>query len=571
MMMMMTTTIGRRRPPPRRHGHCTVSSLFIVMVVLVTGVPRDGGATTATATRASAASFPPFRTGSLGPPSVVVVGVGGGAGSIRKVPQQRARDEDDDDDSAPRVHHHHDHPKRHILSLLLQNHLRGGGIDATTTTTTMTDDDDDDDGDDGSSPPSTAPSPATTTTTTTTTASSLPPVTVTIRTSIGHDLIDASVELHNVQRHRTIASMKESVRRQLYAVGTTSGAPKPPASSLRLVFDGRVLPDDVTVQDLLDDDDDDDDGGGTGLTMILDTVPPVDAGYVRDVEDRLPGMTTSEVLRAYAANEALSWHNAASLERDHHHHRDIDDDDDDDDDVDDDDGSLLLYVRLRQEAERIQRDMERVLVRSETARRVLHDDRTPSDKAAAGGGIEIRGHRVRRTGGGGGGGGGGAGRTAALRERVQRNMNISWSDTVRYCVLFVFFGYFGGRTPTARAILLLGAPSVFLVQARPVKLWLKQFLYALLDHPPGIVLSLLPAPQQAILNLDYDVSMGLLYGTHHHTDVRIRNNDDPTVLSEREEGGDDEEEEEEEEETFFDAMESDDEEDSDQDDSDDEE
>jgi hypothetical protein len=80
--------------------------------------------------------------------------------------------------------------------------------------------------------------------------------------------------------------------------------------------------------------------------------------------------------------------------------------------------------------------------------------------------------------------------------------------------LFLFFGHFGGRTPASRAILLLGAPAVFVLQARPVKLWMKQLLYALLDQPPGIFLSLLPAPQQTILSLRVGEAMQIVYGPY---------------------------------------------------------
>lgn len=52
----------------------------------------------------------------------------------------------------------------------------------------------------------------------------------------------------------------------------------------------------------------------------------------------------------------------------------------------------------------------------------------------------------------------------------------------------------------------------FIVQARPVKLMWKELLYLLLRNPPGIVLSLLPAPQQAMLALSDDEAMRLIYG-----------------------------------------------------------
>jgi hypothetical protein len=52
----------------------------------------------------------------------------------------------------------------------------------------------------------------------------------------------------------------------------------------------------------------------------------------------------------------------------------------------------------------------------------------------------------------------------------------------------------------------------FIIQARPVKLFLKEALYILLRNPPGIFLSLLPAPQQACLSLSQSDAMSLIYG-----------------------------------------------------------
>ena len=57
----------------------------------------------------------------------------------------------------------------------------------------------------------------------------------------------------------------------------------------------------------------------------------------------------------------------------------------------------------------------------------------------------------------------------------------------------------------------MGAPLTFLLQCRPVKIWLKQGFYAV-AHPPGILLSLLPAPQQAILSFDEAKAREALFG-----------------------------------------------------------
>ncbi len=59
--------------------------------------------------------------------------------------------------------------------------------------------------------------------------------------------------------------------------------------------------------------------------------------------------------------------------------------------------------------------------------------------------------------------------------------------------------------------MLLGAPACFISQARPVKIILKQLFYAV-GEPHGLLLSLLPAPQQAIMSCDYNALMVGLYG-----------------------------------------------------------
>jgi hypothetical protein len=51
----------------------------------------------------------------------------------------------------------------------------------------------------------------------------------------------------------------------------------------------------------------------------------------------------------------------------------------------------------------------------------------------------------------------------------------------------------------------------FVLQARPAKIMLKQVFYAC-SNPPSILLSLLPAPEQAILSFDYKEAWDELYG-----------------------------------------------------------
>jgi len=66
----------------------------------------------------------------------------------------------------------------------------------------------------------------------------------------------------------------------------------------------------------------------------------------------------------------------------------------------------------------------------------------------------------------------------------------------------------------------------FVLQARPVKILLKQTFYAL-ANPPGIFLSLLPAPQQAILSFNENDAREELYGIDKEVvDVEISDEED---------------------------------------------
>lgn len=356
------------------------------------------------------------------------------------------------------------------------------------------------------------------------------PVSIMIQTNLGNSLVDQSIEL-NVQRSRTVASLKESVRRQLPG--------KPPVSSMRLVMDGKTLDESMIVNDLIDDDDDEDEedeSDSKTLVLLLDMIPPVDPKFMTQIEERLPDMTTSELLQAFAVNEAALLKNAVFLEQESMQpvsspEKTLNEDETEGAPAESSAGTTsgILYLELREEATRIRKDMEQTVLASETARRILEDDQPPSQQSVQ---VEVRGQRIRvpRMGG----------RTTMIKEQIQRNLNVNWADTIRYCVLFLFFGYFGGRTPVSRAILLLGAPSVFVLQARPIKLLIKQFLYTVFDHPPGIFLSLLPAPQQAILNLNFSKSMHLLYSSlSQETRLRAVESDED-LDADSEEGSDSE-------------------------------
>jgi hypothetical protein len=342
---------------------------------------------------------------------------------------------------------------------------------------------------------------------------SMQPLTVTIKTALmgktaqgTNSVLDQSIEL-TVNRSRNVASLKQSLSRQLLG--------RPPVSALRITAPGKgILADDVLVDELMEDedeeeeDDDDEEGGTRGLVLQLDMVPPVDPKFIPQLERHMEEMTTSELLDAYTANEAAVHCNAALVMRDESNN-------DDDDENEALAGGTLVSLQLQQQAARMRRDLEAQLLSSQTAQELLQDKLPPHTKQMQQAGlteIQVRGQRIRKHHPGLAGRGGGVKTT--MRLSMQRNLNINWNDSIRYFCVFLFFGFFGGRTPSSKAILLLGAPAVFVLQARPVKLWMKQLLYAFFDQPPGIFLSLLPAPQQAILSLRVGDAMQAVYGPY---------------------------------------------------------
>jgi hypothetical protein len=127
----------------------------------------------------------------------------------------------------------------------------------------------------------------------------------------------------------------------------------------------------------------------------------------------------------------------------------------------------------------------------------------------------------------------------------------NWPDTIRNVLLFLFFGLFGGRNALSRNILLLGAPLSVILQARIVKRYWKQAFYAC-AHPPSILLSLLPAPQQSILKFQYDDVQKVLYPENQVTTTtqstkrqRMQQRQQPQRVSDSDNDEDDEDDDEE--------------------------
>lgn len=154
------------------------------------------------------------------------------------------------------------------------------------------------------------------------------PVKLLIQTNWGSPAIDQRVEL-TVVRTRTIASLKQSLSRLLPG--------RPPMLGLELVYEGRVLEDEMLVDELFDgdaeddddsDDDDEedemDDGDGDNVKKVLtlNVIPPVDPKFATTLASQLKSeasseddvvIPTEEILKAYFLNQAAIARNAQLL------------------------------------------------------------------------------------------------------------------------------------------------------------------------------------------------------------------------------------------------------------------
>lgn len=142
------------------------------------------------------------------------------------------------------------------------------------------------------------------------------PVRMLIQTNWGNSVLDQRVELM-AARTRNIASLKKSLSRLLPG--------RPPLLGLELVSEGRVLNDDMLVDELFDDQDDDDDDedneDGCSKTLILNCVPPVDPKFATELAPRLKAhvedddetLSTEDLLEAYFLNQAAMSRNGQLL------------------------------------------------------------------------------------------------------------------------------------------------------------------------------------------------------------------------------------------------------------------
>jgi len=390
----------------------------------------------------------------------------------------------------------------HSLELLQQREthiifasLRGGsiveGIDEEDDSGNNEDEDDDDDEE-------------TTTKVTKKTSSiaSMGTVQLFISTNWGNSVIDHKVEL-NSKRTKTIADLKKSLSKQLPG--------RPPMLALDLVYEGRILDEETLMEELFEDEDEDEDDDDDEdeeeednephRKLTLNIVPPVDPKFMTelgpklmfysdDVDDDnnfiinsatdIDSLTTTTLIDAYYLNQVAMSLNAHLLA--------------------DPNTPSSPYTRLESiEQGRQLRDELCAQIGPEKWEKLM---KVTTEKSRNDNKEEWRGERYRS---------GKGGVTTQLKTTLQTNLNVNWTDAIKNFLLFLFFGYFGGKNSFSRHLLLWGAPLSFALQARPVKMWFKVIFY-MLSNPPSILLSFLPAPQQAILSVDLKSSCVALYG-----------------------------------------------------------
>lgn len=315
-------------------------------------------------------------------------------------------------------------------------------------------------------------------------------------------ILDQSIELP-ASSSRTISSLKQSISRQFKS--------RPPEQIIQLRYDGQVLEDDITLEDLVEDEDDndDEDDGSPKVSLLVDIIPPVDPKFATEWKQRTESMKNEELLDVYAANQAAIQQNMMELISIQEQQKNLLENTANDEDEDVPDSftqSKGLSTIMRQASSDIKEQIINSMSK-ETKERFNEEtnDNIYTRESLSSGDIFLKQsikNRLRKRGGA----------SINVRRAMQKNLNINWADTIRNFFLFLFFGYFGGRNSLSRTIMFLGAPTCFFVQLRPVKVGIKQLFYAI-GEPHGILLSLFPAPQQAIMSCNYDEKMMDLYGS----------------------------------------------------------
>ncbi|KAL7510333.1 hypothetical protein ACHAXN_007293 [Cyclotella atomus] len=357
-------------------------------------------------------------------------------------------------------------------------------------------------------------------------ASMAGPVKLTIKTNLNCPISDQTLEF-TASGKRTVESLKQAISKTMRG--------RPPLQTITLKHSGRTLCNDETVSSILadvDSDDEESDAEDTigeeeidKLKLTLDMLPPIDPKFGTEMKEKADSMSTKELLNAYCLNVVgmrlgMELSEAEMEEYEKLIAGSTDEGVDGNEEIEsqcEEKSIVNQSLQIRKRAALLQKQME-ISFGDETIQ--LMEQEHERIKAYLAEGAEHastsevvyglvpeaalsqrnrRGRSVR------------GGATMNIKRVLQRNMNVNWADTTRNSLLFLFFGYFGGRNSFSRTFLLLSAPLCFFLQTRPVKVAIKQAFYAI-GEPPGILLSLLPAPQQAIMSLNYVSAMKELYG-----------------------------------------------------------
>lgn len=326
---------------------------------------------------------------------------------------------------------------------------------------------------------------------------------------------------------------------------------RPPMSCVSLKYHGRTLLDDETIDDILEDlDEDDEEEESDGesdigeededtikLSFTADIIPPIDAKFGIEFREKITKLSTKQILEAYCLNMAGMLYGQELQTRECNEFEQsmaVGADEEHEDEEEEETHHLQSAsvsgsnnenhsLNIRKKAAILQKQFESTLTSEtlqlvdeehERVKQVSNGENTESGTSSHNVVYGLipqgtQGASAARSGRKGRSLKGGA--TMNVKRVLQRNLNINWADTTRNSLLFLFFGYFGGRNSFSRTFLLLSSPLCFFIQTRPMKVAMKQFFYTM-GEPPGILLSLLPAPQQAIMSLDYGSVMRGLYG-----------------------------------------------------------
>ena len=143
------------------------------------------------------------------------------------------------------------------------------------------------------------------------------PARLLIQTNWGNSVVDQRVEI-TTRRTNNIAGLKKQVSRLLPG--------RPPVLGLELVYGGKVLDDEMLVDELFDDDEDEEEeleegDDAASKVLTLNSVPPVDPKFAIElapklkshIEDDEDTLTTEELIEAFFLNQAAMSRNALLL------------------------------------------------------------------------------------------------------------------------------------------------------------------------------------------------------------------------------------------------------------------